>query len=206
MTTSCPVCGFDPNPPEVRLSDAELAKQRLRNIFMSHAQQSWWLSQADYICGWLKDLGFNPSTILDLGCGDGRFVPAISSTFPGAKYTGIDRLDDHIVVNTERMPDIEWVCGEFADMPAGERYDMVLIMGTLNPLMDEARQEAMLRRLVAMGPKTVVCQFDRKSTGVPPDRWLAEQYDKTNAEDLPREFQSPRQDNALWVYGARIPT
>lgn len=196
----CPSCGYDPNPVEEQKTEEELRRKRLYDVFMAHAQHGWWLSQAVHICEELKKRGISPKSIIDIGCGDGRFWPAVELVFPDASYVGIDRMEEHIAVNNERMPMQEWVLGDFRSYQTDNQFDLALIMGTFNPKMPDNVQEGILRRVKELSPRHVVCLFDKNQSGNYPDRWIEEAYKLDDTLTLPRELQSSHQDSVVLIY------
>lgn len=212
--TDCPVCGYNENPVEVKLSDEELKKKQLKDRFLIHAQQSWWVSQPYVVCKWLKASGVDPKSILDVGCGDGRWVFAISDIFPDAKYTGIDILTDHIQNNKEDLPssawpNFNWILGDICKYEPNDpvemalisgAFNLTLIAGTLNPLMPEEKQGKVLDKIKSLNPRHIVCLFDLNRTGNQPDRWIEDKYKKVSTLVIPPEEKGMRQNIEVWLY------
>jgi len=61
------------------------------------------------------------STILDLGCGDGRAYEAIASLFPNAAYHGID-LEDSPEVSRRRRSDVNFHQFDGISIPFPDGY------------------------------------------------------------------------------------
>ena len=49
-----------------------------------------------------------PSTVVDLGCGNGAMIDRIATTLPGARMAGIDVSREQIMANQKRLPDVNW--------------------------------------------------------------------------------------------------
>ena len=72
---------------------------------------------------------FEPSTVLDAGCGTGRV--AIELANRGIEVVGTD-LDDHMLgVAAEKAPHIEWVAADLADLELSRTFDVVVMAGNI---------------------------------------------------------------------------
>lgn len=80
------------------------------------------------------------TSILDLGCGDGRLTAELCARFPQAEVTGIDISDRAIAFARAFAPRAQFVCGDIRDargIPA--KVDLVVMMEVLEHIdPDEA--------------------------------------------------------------------
>ena len=195
LSPECPACGYSPEPAYDPAPFGDLWIRRMRDIIYKNASKSWWFTQPTYVCKWLSGIIKAPRTVLDVGCGYGRWLPAMMSTFPKTVYTGVDRIAEHISQYKEKMPEFNWVLGDvsLADGP----FDLALIMGTLNPKMEYAKQDKLMRAVLAKNPKQILVSFDRNSTGILPDEWLG---NKIATLEIPKDEQGPMQNVVVWLY------
>lgn len=69
--------------------------------------------------------GFNPSEVLDLGCGDGRSIDLFKSVLPEAKWTGVD-IESSPEVTMRRRTDGDFVSFDGVNLPfQAESFGMV---------------------------------------------------------------------------------
>lgn len=196
----CPVCGFNPDPVETPATEAELKHRRLLSIFSKNLQNSWWLTQPEFVCKWLSDNGISPKRLIDLGCGDGRFIPGIFKTWPSVEYVGIDAMQEHIDLNRESFPDLTFDSGDFCQSHYNPGwFDTFFMMGIFNPKMDRIKQNAILDKVVWLKPENVVCLFDNNSSGEKPHDGLMG-YSQTNVLYIPQDLQGPKQGNVVWLW------
>jgi FkbM family methyltransferase len=71
----------------------------------------------------IKDLGFTPATIIDIGAGIGLFTVQCYSVFPDSRYLLIEPLEENrdlLDQTTKRIPNAEYILA-VADAQSGER-------------------------------------------------------------------------------------
>jgi SAM-dependent methyltransferase len=74
------------------------------------------------------------SSVLDIGCGDGRFLFELHrASPPGTRLVGLDYSERAIAYARIMAPDVKWVCGDVRDERAlGEGpFDVVSLIETL---------------------------------------------------------------------------
>jgi len=112
--------------------------------------------------------------VLDLGCGNGRALPALQRRFGAAlSYLGIDASEPLLAIARERWvgPALRFAHADFVAtdperaLPA-ERFDLVLLLGVLHCVPSEAGRRALLAaaaRRVAHGGllALTIWRFDR---------------------------------------------
>lgn len=74
----------------------------------------------------LSNIPISPTTILDYGCGRGRWIPLLSRKFPEARITGVDISDKAITRAVRRFSQhrFQWLNGESAPFEDGS-FDLV---------------------------------------------------------------------------------
>lgn len=71
--------------------------------------------------------GLNPKRVLDIGCGTGEFLAALSREFPDAELAGCDRSDEAVDGARETCPKAKIMCGDFMDLELG-RVDLLVAL------------------------------------------------------------------------------
>jgi SAM-dependent methyltransferase len=81
-----------------------------------------------------------PETVLDIGCGNGHTIEQFKKFWPDTLYYGIDISDVAIQLAKERVPEEEFIVGDFKDYTI--HCDLVLVMGVaehFENLIDDLR-------------------------------------------------------------------
>jgi 2-polyprenyl-3-methyl-5-hydroxy-6-metoxy-1,4-benzoquinol methylase len=94
-----------------------------------HAEDSEW--KAEQCVGLIGDLGIDPATICDVGCGVGGVLAALRDTYPAAEMTGFDVSPTAIELARQRHPEIRFTVGEVVG-----RYDVMLVMDVIEHVED----------------------------------------------------------------------
>ena len=89
-----------------------------------------YLSYIFFVLRRIKGLDFN--SLLDIGCGDGRFLYELEKTFPIKRLAGLDSSRRAIGFAGVMCPQIEWVCGDVGDTKTLEgKFDIITLIETL---------------------------------------------------------------------------
>ena len=86
------------------------------------------LDEADFPPGW------NPSAILDVGCGTGSSIEQLKKSFPGASLFGLDVSENMIKEAQERFPEIALICGDgekLTDYYSDDTFDLIIYPASL---------------------------------------------------------------------------
>jgi SAM-dependent methyltransferase len=96
-----------------------------------------------------------PETVLDAGCGNGRFGSVVARHWPHAGYTGLDCSEVLLRLAEERSDRPQRARFERADfiadparLPAGA-FDLVVLLAVLHHVPSEARRAALLAALAS---------------------------------------------------------
>ena len=204
----CPVCGYSEQENVNMISTSDLQKKRWHDIFMIHALSTWWISQPRWVWNELKRLSICPKNILDIGCGDGRWLPGLREIFPKSGYLGIDRLSEHILLNCENIPEEKWLRADFTDLILEPKYDCVLFGGTFNPKMIEEKEKHILEKTKELNPTWIICLYDLNQSGYYPHSYISDKYELVNTLTIPKDEMDERQHNVVWIFenqnGSRI--
>jgi len=99
-------------------------------------------SRMNFVCGYIKYLGQDIKAVLDLGCGLGQWQSVITTEFPRASYTGVERSE--YLCNR-----FGWRQGSVVSFRSRRRYDLLICYDVLQYLDDHAATQAIdnLQRL-----------------------------------------------------------
>lgn len=102
------------------------------NGFSQCVSWSWgmkYLGGLEVVLDQLKAVEF--SSLIDIGCGDGRFLPEVKSRFPETKLLGVDYSDRAIALANALNPNIEFRVADIASMAMDERFDVATMIEVL---------------------------------------------------------------------------
>lgn len=83
--------------------------------------------------------GFDPTSVLDAGCGTGRV--AIELARHGIEVTGVDVDASMLAAARRRAPELRWVQSDLAELDLGVTFDVVVMAGNV-PLFTPPGTEA----------------------------------------------------------------
>ena len=82
----------------------------------------------------IKEL--RPTSILDVGCGDGVLISTLQSEGIGVKWGGVDVSSEAIAFARAFNNHVEWFCGDFRD-EVNEEYNLITCTEVLEHIPDE---------------------------------------------------------------------
>jgi 2-polyprenyl-3-methyl-5-hydroxy-6-metoxy-1,4-benzoquinol methylase len=92
-----------------------------------------YLSYLRFILTRLEQIEFN--SLLDVGCGEGRFLCEVSKRFPGKKLVGVDLSPRALQYADVLNPHIDFVCADITDADSiDEKFDVITAIETLEHL------------------------------------------------------------------------
>src|SRR3954449_2517343 len=74
---------------------------------------------------------YEPTTVLDAGCGTGRV--AVELARRGVAVVGVDSDPDMIDVARAKAPDLRWIVADLVELALPQRFDVVLLAGNVVP-------------------------------------------------------------------------
>lgn len=78
-----------------------------------------------------------PTSIVDLGCGEGIVAGMLSESLPGTSYLGFDLSEDAVETARRRRPDLEFRVGNVLDpVPDPSSAELVLCLEVIEHLDD----------------------------------------------------------------------
>lgn len=98
-----------------------------------------------------------PSSIADLGCGNGALLAEIAAAMPSVALAGIDLSSRQIESNRRRFPSIDWQLADLqTPLTTGRRYAAVVASEVIEHLDDPAMLLANARTLAERGGHLVL--------------------------------------------------
>ena len=96
--------------------------------------------------------------VLDIGCGEGRYLSALSAARNDAavRYHGLDPDPEAVRRLSERWPSVRVEVGEAEDLQGEGRFDHVLILRSWNHLRDPDRVLGAIAKLLRPGGSLIV--------------------------------------------------
>lgn len=90
----------------------------------------------------------HPTSILDVGCGEGFTLKKLKDNHIGKKFEGIDSLDSAIAIGKKIHPDIDMKIGNIYDISYKDNsFDLVLCTEVLEHLEDPEKALKELKRV-----------------------------------------------------------
>ena len=95
--------------------------------------------------------------VLEVGCGFGDLGAFILERFEGVSYRGVDLSPRMVEEGRRAHPDLQLDVANVLDLPAVERYDVVLAQGIFYLLREdpEARMRELVERMFALASEAV---------------------------------------------------
>src|SRR5262245_2014932 len=93
------------------------------------------LEQADVIVSWFERIGRSDLEIIEVGCGTGWLCPRLTRF---GHVTGTDLSDQVLVRAAQRVPEAQFVAGDFMALDFGlARYDVAVSLEVLSHVADQ---------------------------------------------------------------------
>jgi 2-polyprenyl-3-methyl-5-hydroxy-6-metoxy-1,4-benzoquinol methylase len=93
------------------------------------------LRQAEVVCGWLAETRRTDLRILEVGCGAGWFCGPLSAY---GKVTATDLSDEVLARARKRLPDVEFVPGDFMQLDFDSKgFDVIVTLEVLSHVEDQ---------------------------------------------------------------------
>ena len=125
--------------------------EELEGIFRQHRYWSWgyrYLGRIRIVLDLLHDLEF--TSLLDVGCGDGRFLREISMVYGDRQLAGVDISDNAISLARQLNPQLHFEKRDILTTPLDSRWDAINLAEVLEHLPPDDLPEfiAMLSTLL----------------------------------------------------------
>lgn len=90
-----------------------------------------------FVAAYLRHLGVDVATVLDLGCGLGTWKTLLSGELPTARYTGVE-------ISEYLCAEYGWRHGSVVDFHSRKKFDLVICQGVLQYLDDRSADAAIV--------------------------------------------------------------
>jgi len=116
--------------------------------------------------------GFNPSSVLDAGCGTGRV--AIELAARGLDVVGVDLDPAMLTTARQKAPHVEWLLDDLSTVDVGRTFDVVALPGNVMIFLSPGTEEAVVANLArhVSSDGWLIAGFQ-----VSPDRLSLDDYD-----------------------------
>lgn len=108
--------------------------------------------------GWetLLDRFDRPLSVLDLGCGNGRFLDALTARDLCRDYLGVDTSRAMLEIARRRHPKARFLEEDAAALSVSEPFDLAVAFGLLHHLPGRAERRRFFERLPNLAPAVAV--------------------------------------------------
>lgn len=95
-----------------------------------------YISYVDFVLNLIRSIEFG--ALLDVGCGDGKFLYEASRRFPAKRLVGLDCSEQAVRYACAMNPGVQYVCGDIGSgMLSLGRFDVVTLIETLEHIPPE---------------------------------------------------------------------
>jgi 2-polyprenyl-3-methyl-5-hydroxy-6-metoxy-1,4-benzoquinol methylase len=111
----------------------------------------------------LADISFD--SLIDIGCGDGRFLSEVAGRHPDTDLLGVDYSQRAIDMASAMNPDLEYRCEDITERAASEQYDVATLVEVLEhipPTELEGFVDAVAERVRLGGTIVVTAPHENK--------------------------------------------
>ena len=106
--------------------------------FVQVRHDAWginYLATIDYLIERLRNERFQ--SVIDVGCGDGRFTRDLHCAFPNARVLGVDFSNRAVALAQAMVPEVEYRRADITK-DLGERFDLAVLMEVYEHIPPEA--------------------------------------------------------------------
>jgi len=172
MSDGCCECGFTPPmidgfiswAPDINEKNDGFHKENFGKLAESEANNFWFISRNKIICWALRKYFPAMTSLLEVGCGTGFVLSAITSSFPDARIVGSEIYTHGLKFAASRLPGSELVQMDARNMPYREEFDVVSAFDVIEHIAEDTLVLENLYRAVKPGGGCVIT--------VPQHQWL----------------------------------
>lgn len=105
------------------------------NHFSNYHGKIYYTVFMRHIMNVISDLA--PSSILDIGCGDGVLLSHLQEEWIGTSWCGVDLSANAISFAKAFNKKVDWLCGDFQEVVGNNKYSLVTCTEVLEHIPDE---------------------------------------------------------------------
>lgn len=105
------------------------------NHFSNYCGKIYYTVFMRHVMDVIKELA--PTSILDVGCGDGVLISTLQREGVGTEWSGTDLSYEAIAFARAFNNHVEWYCGDFRDEVADKKYNLITCTEVLEHIPDE---------------------------------------------------------------------
>lgn len=96
---------------------------------------------------YFKDLPFDPKALIDLGCGNGRFIEYVRKYYPDLSATGVDSSKQLLKIAEEKNPNTEFLQKDLTlDLKLNKKFDFVALIAVLHHIPGSEKRAELIGR------------------------------------------------------------
>lgn len=106
--------------------------------FRQHRYWSWgyrYLGRLEVVFELMRGIEFN--SLLDIGCGDGRFLRETRALYKNEKLAGIDTSEKAISLAKQLNPELKFERHDIIDSPLNSEWDVITLLEVLEHIPEE---------------------------------------------------------------------
>jgi len=94
----------------------------------------------------MSNLNASEKTILDVGCACGGLYNALKEAY-NINYTGIDIIDESIIVAKNKFPECDFICGDISNIQIQKQFDIVFSLSCIDWNLGKGSFEKLFEKL-----------------------------------------------------------
>jgi SAM-dependent methyltransferase len=94
----------------------------------------------------MSNLNAYEKTILDVGCASGGLYNALKEAY-NINYTGIDIVDESIIVAKNKFPECDFICGDISNIQIQKQFDIVFSLSCIDWNLGKGLFEKLFEKL-----------------------------------------------------------
>lgn len=169
---ACPICraepvrihGFKSYAPEFAYEGGGFDPADFADLARTEAGNFWFRARNRLIIWALRKYAPRLKSFLEVGCGTGFVLSAVSEEFPQAALSGSEIFVDGLRIAAERVPGAQFVQMDARHMPFAAAFDAIGAFDVLEHIREDEQALAELHRALKPGGTLVI--------SVPQHRWL----------------------------------
>jgi SAM-dependent methyltransferase len=119
-------------------------------------QSFWFRARNRLIVSMLRRHFGSARSILEVGCGTGYVLAALRRAYPDARIVGSELLEEGLSYARMRVPDVELVTLDIADVPYSDVFDVVAAFDVLEHIDDDVGALAGMFRAARSGGGSII--------------------------------------------------